>query len=387
MKSVCVARLGGIGDNIVASSVLPQFKKLGYHTEIICQRPFHYVFENNPFLDKLSPKDNGDLPQDPLAWQGWFQDRAKENDRFYNLSHSMEHLLALIPEQCAFWWPAPFRRKLCDYSYLEVAHDICEVPHEYAPNFFPTDAEFVDALETKAKIGERAIGWVIAGSRIDKIHPHSAAIIGRLIKELNAPVVMFGVPTEREKTSAQTITDHVRRANGSTEGLHLAMSPGPDHPSWPLRRSLALLQQCDLAIGPDTGPMWAVAMRAMPKIMMLGHASAKNITTGWVNTVTLHGDPRRVDCWPCHRLHLSPATCRIDESNSAAACIADISVERIVSEAKQVWDQQHDGTAAKSVGEFIRDNGRRAPRGRNKTDEVRRPGNGKGGGVPLETDR
>ena len=36
-------------------------------------------------------------------------------------------------------------------------------------------------------------------------------------------------------------------------------------------------------IGPDTGLMWGVAMEAMPKIMLLSHASPENITKHWTN--------------------------------------------------------------------------------------------------------
>ena len=334
------------------------------------------VLQNNPYIDKLSAKDAGDLPTDPLAWQNWFRDRAKEYDRFYNLSSSIENRLALIRLQPEFYWPASVRRKICGVSYLAMAHDICEVPHEYAPGYFPTEDEFMSAAATKTELAgkRRVIGWVVAGSRIDKIHPYSAMIIARLIKELHAPVIMFGSATERELTSAQAIHDQVQRQNGSNVDLHLAMSPGPHHQSWPLRRSLALLQQCDMVIGPDTGPLWSVAMKPMPKIVMLGHASATNITTGWINTISLAADPARVPCSPCHLLHETPDTCVPDAQGIASACMTDISSERIIETAAELWKvtDEHSSTQGSRNGGRVRGNGE-AERGRHPGNDSEQP--------------
>jgi hypothetical protein len=36
----------------------------------------------------------------------------------------------------------------------------------------------------------------------------------------------------------------------------------------------------------------SAAFEAMPKIMLLSHASEENITKHWVNTTTLHADPK-----------------------------------------------------------------------------------------------
>ena len=76
----------------------------------------------------------------------------------------------------------------------------------------------------------------------------------------------------------------------------------------------------------------------MPKIVMVSHASAENITKHWVNTTTLHADPDRVPCFPCHRLHNSIDTCTPNKDGGhAAACISDISVETIVCEVDRLW--------------------------------------------------
>ncbi len=330
-KWACVSRMGSTGDNLIASSVLPLLKRQGYMVEVICQPPHHVVFENNPYIDKLTVKHKDDLPNNGVDWQRYFVSRAKEYDKFFHLSHSIESNLALHPDSTWFNWPDGPRRAKCGKSYLAETHDICELPHEFAPAFYPTDEEIADARRTKAKMGERVIAWVIAGSRIDKLYPYSSMAVGRLIKETGLPVVMMGTGRDaRASSSAEAIMKHVELQNGGLKGLHATTG----YDTWPMRRSLTLVQACDLVISPDTGLAWAVASCWMPKIMLLGHASPTNITHGWVNTTTLHANPVTVPCWPCHKLHNDPSTCVANKENNGAACISDISVEQIVAAAK-----------------------------------------------------
>jgi ADP-heptose:LPS heptosyltransferase len=344
----CVVRLGGCGDNLIASSVLP-FLHQDYQVEVIAQEPYHVVFQNNPFIAKLTVKRDGDFPKDNLEWQQWFVKRSKEYEKFFHLSHSCETMLALVRGQTQFYWPAHWRRKWCGQNYLEFVHDIVGAPYEFAPQFFPTEAEHAQAASTAKQLGPH-IGWLLSGTRLDKIYPQAPMAIARLIKELGHAVVMFGAPG-RDFEMAKQIQEHVKRQNGSDEGLHLALSPDydkattemreklklePGKPSWPLRRVLTQVRYCNLVIGPDTGPMWGIAREPLPKIMMLSHASPENITKHWLNTTTLHADQKRVPCWPCHQLHDDPSTCTPNADNNGAACITDIGVEQLLTTARNL---------------------------------------------------
>ncbi len=151
---------------------------------------------------------------------------------------------------------------------------------------------------------------------------------------------MMGAPG-RDHEMAVRIQEHVKRQNGSTDGLHSMVDEfRPDmtfeNQRFPIRRILTQLRYCDLVISPDTGPAWAVAMEKVPKIILVSHASAENITGGWRNTVTLHADQERVPCWPCHQLHDSLDTCTPDETKQAAACISSISVSSVLIEAAKI---------------------------------------------------
>jgi ADP-heptose:LPS heptosyltransferase len=340
----CVARLGGLGDNLIAASVLAPLKRLGYMVDVVTAEPNHVVFYHNPHVDKLSVKNSDrDLPKisDP-AWYSWFQSRAQEYDLFVPLSHSCENRHALFPMQEAFWWRPEYRRRLCAGSYLETVHDIAGVPHEFGPLFYPSEEETDHARATKAKMGGRVVAWVLSGSRIDKLHPYSAMAVASILREFDVQVMLIGAPNERQFSSARAIMEHVERDLGSSSRIHLAMT-AQGGAQWPIRRSLVQVQVCDLVIGPDTGIMWSVATEPVPKIALMSHASAENITMHWVNTTTLHADQNRVPCWPCHRLHNDPSTCvptkkeeGSDAGRTGAACMADISVADILQNVRKI---------------------------------------------------
>lgn len=359
----CIARFGGVGDNLVAGSPLAALKRLGYMTEVMVNEGNHVLFQHNPYIDKLSVKrPDSDFPQNDLyAWQKHFEARAAEYDVFVHASHSMEGRHALFKTMTGFWWPEDYRRRICAGNYLETIHDLAGVPYEFGPLFFPSPEEYANAFLAKRNIGEKFILWVLSGTRIDKVYPYAPQAIARIIKEVGAPVLLMGGPSEKEQTMAQRIVEVVSVTNGDREGLHVAV-PVPGQPaSWPLRTSLSLALVADLVVTPDTGTAWAVAFEEMPKIVMLSHASAENITKHWINTTTLHADPHRVSCWPCHRLHDDPSTCRENKEKNGAACISDISVEKVVKMVAERWRANTNVIHAEQVFKVAR-GGERAER-------------------------
>jgi FkbM family methyltransferase len=335
----CVVRLGGVGDNLIASSVFPALKKKWGNLEVICAEPQHVVFENNPHIDKLTVKAQGDPPwENGSDWQKYWLARSREYAFFANLSHTCEVHRALTKAQTSYYWPASMRRKMCGQSYLETVADVCEVDYkDIEPRFYPTEKEVAAALETKRLVGGRYIGWVLTGSRLDKIWPPAAMVIGRIVKELGIPVIMFGAPG-KDFEIAKVIQKYLIQANGSDKDVHLACSVNPDRPNWPVRRILTQTMFSDVVVTPDTGPAWAVAKEAMPKIVLLSHASKENITKHWDNTITLHADPARVPCWPCHLLIEEQADCeRLSgvTGETGSACISSIAPDTVFENVKK----------------------------------------------------
>jgi ADP-heptose:LPS heptosyltransferase len=336
MKRALVIRFGGIGDNLIASSVLPVLAR-DYAVDVMAQIPQSCVFENNPHVTRLITKKEGELPSGDNGnqWHAWIRDRGAEYDFSVNLSHSCETKLALFRNECAFWWPQEMRRKLCGQNYLEFVHDICGMPHDFepGPRFYPTELEQKRAQQTIDMIKGNGgywsvVGIPISGSRLDKIWPYLPMLVARLLQDLRVAVVLFGA-SDRDLKIAQHTQDFVKLWCGSLDGLHAAISPDPKEPSWPIRRAMATLQQCDLVLSPDTGLAWSVAMEPMPKVVLLSHASAHNITDHWVNTTSLHADAERVPCYPCHRLHDDASTCVKADDAEASKCMADITLDAV----------------------------------------------------------
>ncbi len=343
-KWAAIARYGGIGDNLMAGSPLRVLKKMGYMTEVITGSPNHVLFHHNPYIDKLSVHDTDrDLPKNDVeGWQRWHESRSREYDIFIHASHGCEGRHAVFKHMTSFWWPPEQRRKICSGSYLETMHDLGPVPYDFGPLFFASPEEHANAMVVKKQIGERFLLWVLSGTRIDKVYPRATYVIPRIIKELDIPVLVMGGPHEMERAMAQTIRDAVEVTNGDREKLFIA-------DPYPIRISLALALCADLVVTPDTGTAWAVAMEPMPKIVLISHASAENITKHWVNTITLHADPSRVPCWPCHRLHDDKSTCVENREKTGAACISDISVEKLVQTVGEAWRSNHNIVHAEQV--------------------------------------
>jgi len=347
----CVARFGGIGDNIMSASPLACLKRQGYMTEMLTSEPNHVVYFHNPHIDKLTVKrTERDLPQgDPMAWQKWMDQRANEYDVFVHASHTAEGRHSLFKSMTHFWWPPEMRRKICAGSFLETIHDIAGVPYEFGPLYFTTEEERAGARQTTKMMGDRYICWVLCGTRVDKVYPRAPTAIARIIKEVGAPIMLLGGPSEKEQSMAEAIRNEVERHNGTRDGIYVAVPTGggavsspvtpvvSEETSWPLRTSLALAHGASLVVTPDTGTAWAVAFEKMPKVVMISHASVDNITKHWINTTTLHADPDRVPCWPCHRLHDDIDTCVQNKEKNGAACISDISVETIVQTVAEQW--------------------------------------------------
>lgn len=359
----CVARFGGIGDNLMACSAVRALKRKGLKVEVITSHDCAWqVFLHNPHIDKLSVKTKSEIPPDSMGWQKWMRGRADEYDVFAHLSHTCEQSLAFFPAQTQFHWPAHMRRKIANKNYLEMVHDVAGCSYDFGPLFYMNEDERDWMMETKAKVGDRCIAVCMSGSRVDKMHPRLPALVSRIMSELEIPVVLLG-DQDRNFEDAKNIEKLVIANLGSSKGLHVAISSHADEHGnraidWPIRRSLAFCQVSDLVIGPDTGLMWGVAFESMPKIMLQGHASPENTTKYWINTITLTADQQRVPCWPCHQLHEAtdgqyPPYCTINEDKTGAACISDISIETIMQHAKALLTEEEKWKTTKEASSAV----------------------------------
>ena len=308
-KRAAVLRYGAFGDAIQASSILPGLKEQGFHVTFYCTPRTHDVLKHDPHIDDFYIQDTDQVPNVRLG-EFWGHER-KKYERFINLSESIEGTLLALPGRPNHAWPANLRRKaMGSVNYMDFAHDLAEVPHGPQPKFYATPEELAWAKKERAKFGgDMLVMYSLAGSSVHKVWPWQDHFFARLLLEHpKARIVTVGDDLSEMLEMGWEKEPRVIRKSGK----------------YTIRESMALLSVCDVVIGPETGILNAAAHMPMPKIVMLSHSSAENLTRYWVNTTTLEGV---APCWPCHRMHYSFDHCERDEGTGTALCQSGIGMD------------------------------------------------------------
>jgi hypothetical protein len=166
--------------------------------------------------------------------------------------------------------------------------------------------------------------WVVNGSSMHKVYPWVQVVTAWLLERTPAHVVLYGDPGVGRQLQ-DGIMDCLAR-----DGCDMRRVLGVAD-KWKIRQSLTFAQVVDCVVGPETGPLNAVAMEDVAKVIYLSHSSADNLTKHWRNTTTLTADPERATCAPCHRLHTTWEYCHQDSQTAAALCASSISPDRVFS--------------------------------------------------------
>lgn len=310
-KRAAVLRYGAFGDAIQASSILPGLKEQGYHVTFYCTPRTEEVLKHDPHIDAFYIQDTDQVPNValPIFW-AW---EAKKYDKFINLSESVEGTLLALPGRTNHKWPLNLRRKYMDTNYFQFAHDMADVPMPPKPKFYSTTEERAWAKKERRRIGgDLLVMYSLAGSSVHKVWPHQDAFFARaLLRYPQARIVTVGDELSQMLEIGWEKEPRIVRKSGK----------------YTIRESMALLAECDVVMGAETGMLNAAGHMPMPKIVLLSHSSANNLTKYWVNTYTV--EPKNTACFPCHAMHYSFEHCNRDEATGTAACAADISVDQV----------------------------------------------------------
>lgn len=315
-KTACVVRYGAIGDALQAGCVLPELKRQGYHVTYMCEPLGESVMRHDPHIDAFIVQDPDQVPN--LELKAYFDHWRKKYDKWINLCESVEGTLICLPGRAKFEFPKAVRHELCNQNYLEFMCKLAEQPFTPEHHFYPSDDERKRAeavIEEIAKdcnkgwvMGERwvkpfVILWALAGSGVHKYYPHQDAVIARILLEIpHARIILTGGNECKVLEVGWENEPRVRCTSGELK----------------LRDALALAQQCNLVIGPETGLLNSVAFESMAKIVFLSHSTEENLTKHWVNTEALHSSV--TPCYPCHQLHHDRTACPSDPESGAAMC-------------------------------------------------------------------
>jgi ADP-heptose:LPS heptosyltransferase len=294
-KRALVVRYGGIGDMIMASSILPQLKEKGYHVTVMTTPDGQEVVRHDPHIDAFMLQDRDQVPNGALPeyWYVW----AKKFDAFINLSESVEGNLLPNPGSSRHAWPNAMRQKYLNENYLEFQHELAGLEYKPRPRFYATPEELARVETFRAKLGPEAyvVLWALAGSSVHKVYPHSDQVVAQLlIKNPDVRVIFVGDDACRILESHWEAEPRVIRLSGRIG----------------VRETLALAcHGVDCVVGPETGVLNAVSHLGLPKVVMLSHSSVKNLTRNWANTVSLTAGPLEAPCFPCHRIHHERTFC------------------------------------------------------------------------------
>lgn len=311
-KSVCVSRYGAIGDVIQVTSIFPLLKQQGYYVSFNCKEGGYNLVKNDPNIDEVFIQSDGWVPnnKEVSELREFWEKLGSNFEKMIVLSDTVEGNLIAMPQNKSFYWSHEERHAKLNKNFSEAIHDKAGLPHIFNSRFYPSESERKWAKAKRKKMGRDnfVIMWSLAGSSVHKAWPYVDTIVARLM--LHSPkikVVMVGDEACQILEGGWENEKRVIRKSGK----------------WGIRKSLTFAEECDLVIGTETGLMNSVSARDVPKICFLSHSSVENLTKHWKNTVSL--EPKGVDCYPCHRLHIYGfQTCHRDDHTGASKCAAAI---------------------------------------------------------------
>lgn len=302
-KTCLVIRYGGFGDMIMLSSVLPALKEAGFRICLNTTESALDIVKFDPHVDEVILQDKDQVPNSELGeywdWLGSHFERA------VNLSESIEgRLLAMgphrvkvdgeyrwAPPRAEFMWSHEKRHAELNRNYIEETHEIAGVPFSHGPRFYPSKKEITRARRTLRRLRDRGINrvvmWALSGSSLHKVYAEMDRVIAQImVRDKRAALITVGGEPERLLERGWELEPRVVATAGKLT----------------IRDTLALAQQVDCVVGPETGVLNAVSMDPVRKVIMLSHSSHENLTKHWENTHVLTPD---VPCHPCHQLHSS----------------------------------------------------------------------------------
>lgn len=322
-----VIRYGAIGDAIVCASIFPQLTAQGYHVTVNTTPKIQDVLRNDPHIDEWMIQETDYVPNSFLG--PFWEVISKRYDKVINLCESIEGSLLALPGRLNHSYPVEARRQIMgSVNYLERTHDIAGVPYDFSGSrFYPSFDDKVWAGSTahrmRGRDGDPIIIWCVNGSSAHKVYPWTHIVVRWLLERTPARIVLYGDPDVGARLS-EAIIENVGKDGGDISRI---LSVGD---KWKLRQSLSFAQFADVVVGPETGPLNAVAMEEeVRKVIYLSHSSPQNLTKHWKNTTVLLPEAGAAPCFPCHLLHQDWTHCHKSEKTGAALCASAVSPERV----------------------------------------------------------
>ena len=318
-KRCLLIRYGAIGDILQSSSVFSGIKRQGYHLTVNCTDSAYEVIKHDPNVDDFILQAKDYVPNTELG--PYTQKLATRFDKVINHCESIEGSLLQIPGRVQHGYSHDVREKLYGQTnYVEHLHRISGTPFDAKVKFYATEQE-TQMAKCVVDVGSPTIMFVLHGTSYHKIYPWTQILVAWILNKTPMSVILIGDGKDgfmiqealREYAEKQLSED-------AQERIHYACG------KYNIRSALAIAQQVDCVVGPETGILNAVSHEPMPKVVWLSHSSRVNLTRDWVNTSALIPN-NKCACYPCHQLHYTWEFCCKSTETNAALCASEISPE------------------------------------------------------------
>lgn len=319
MKRLLIVRLGGIGDLLFVTPVLPLLKRDGWHVSFLMKKGMAPVYANCPYIDEYLWHDEtvplGDLLTEYLAKV------SVGYDKVVNLSASIEVAFLHVADSPAYYGDKSFRAT--DENYYNATLKLFGYESDSpVPTIWISDRERKWLKLQRKEYGSDTflVYWVLSGSSRHKAWPFAEDVGKELLDKYPEMVIMTN----------GDIVCQLLESWGHKRAVHKSGT-------WGLRSSLLFARIADLVIGPETGIVNSVGGVNVPKIVMLTHSNHNNLTKYYKNVYPIQSE---AVCSPCHRLvteDMVEFLCSPDKELGAARCSMCLRPETVKQTVEQVF--------------------------------------------------
>jgi lipopolysaccharide heptosyltransferase II len=310
IKSILFLRHDRIGDMVVSTAAIKALKKTypEAHLTVLASERNHPVLEHNPSVNEIMIYKN---------FRQFIQDvRPRHYDLIIDpfLTHELKQALMTylaagryrigfeVAGRGAFFnlrGPRPIRPQRMVDHLLELVEYVGADTDGCVPEVFVSEHERRQAAETLAsgKGRRQGKGFIVAlhpGAYYPSQRwpePRFGALARMILEQSKARVILLGSPEE------EMLVQEVKKYAG--EGIEVFSG-------LTLRGLMAILSQCDLFIGNNSGPLHLASAVKIPTVSLIG----PTVTPLWLpfekNDVVLQ---RELSCSPCDKGVCDDHTC------------------------------------------------------------------------------
>ena len=290
-KRACIARYGAVGDMIMISPLIRKLHEDGYHVTCNITPYCAEVLKHNPYVDNIVLQERDVIPNGELGqyWAEW----AQEYDKYINLSESIEGKLLKVEGRRDFYTTKAWRNEQFGHiNYYDQTMRLGGYPDVLGTKgeLYFSRSEEKDATYVKGRFKDKfLILWALKGSSYHKQYPLLEPILRQwLSTHGDAHVLLTGSPSDK----------HMEFQHPQVTGMCGNAT---------LREVFALTKVVDLVAGPETAVTNAAGCFSTPKLLLLSHSTAENLSKYWENCTVL--EPENVPCYPCNQLHYNLESC------------------------------------------------------------------------------